>query len=268
MEAYASPLKDLGHATTGAVVVLHDVSDLRRLEAVRRDFVANVSHELKTPITAVQGLIETMQTDTEMDPGTRQSFLKRVRAQVSRLGTLVSDLLTLSRIESGTIAGPSERPSDLRDAICETASEFQSTAEDKGLNLSIQIPESPVSVNAEHEMLGQIIRNLLDNAVKYTPSGGKVTLRLDAVENQATIQVSDTGIGIERMHHERIFERFYRVDKARSRELGGTGLGLAIVKHLVRSLNGSITLASEPGTGSTFTVEIPRADESPRSESA
>jgi two-component system phosphate regulon sensor histidine kinase PhoR len=262
MEAYASPLQDLGSVTTGAVVVLHDISDLRRLEAVRRDFVANVSHELKTPITAVQGIIETMQSDTEMDEPTRRGFLERVRAQVSRLGTLVSDLLTLSRIESGTIAGPSERPSDLRRAIEETIAEFGPAAQDKNLRLTVDLPDQPVSVNAESEMLGQIIRNLLDNAVKYTPAGGEVTLRLGASESHATIEVSDTGIGIERMHQERIFERFYRVDKARSRELGGTGLGLAIVKHLVRSLSGSISVTSESGAGSTFTVEVPLATES------
>jgi two-component system phosphate regulon sensor histidine kinase PhoR len=267
MEAYASPLRDLGKTTTGAVVVLHDVSDLRRLESVRRDFVANVSHELKTPITAVQGIIETMQTDAEMELATRQSFLERVRAQVSRLGTLVSDLLTLSRIESGTIAGPSERPSDLRNAVRETASEFQTVAKEKDLRLSIHLPDDPVSVNAEHEMLGQIVRNLLDNAVKYTPSGGEVSVRLAVTAGQAKLEVTDTGIGIERMHHERVFERFYRVDKARSRELGGTGLGLAIVKHLVRSLSGSITLNSEPGTGTTFSVELPLASVSTPSES-
>lgn len=259
MEAYASPLSDFGDATTGAVVVLHDVSDLRRLESVRRDFVANVSHELKTPITAAQGLVETMLCDEEMDNETRQSFLERIRAQVSRLGTLVGDLLTLSRLESGQVSHALS-DIDVRQSIREKAAEFEQALTSKDLVLGLHLPSSPVRVIAEKDSLGQIIGNLLDNAIKYTEAQGQITISLKSDDKKTVLEVTDTGIGIEPMHQERIFERFYRVDKARSRDLGGTGLGLAIVKHLVRGLGGVISLTSTLGGGSTFRVELPLAE--------
>ncbi len=256
MEAYASPLSDFGRATTGAVVVLHDISDLRRLEAVRRDFVANVSHELKTPITAAQGLVETMLADDEMDDATRHGFLERVRAQVSRLGTLVGDLLTLSRLESGK-GTRAESMRDFRKSINEKVAEFEPVVSAKMLVVNLDLPSSPVPIAAEMDTLEQIVGNLFDNAIKYTETKGQITISLKSDEKKAFLAVTDTGIGIEPMHQDRIFERFYRVDKARSRDLGGTGLGLAIVKHLVRGLGGTITVTSTLGAGSTFLVELP-----------
>jgi two-component system phosphate regulon sensor histidine kinase PhoR len=237
-------------------VVLHDISDLRRLEAVRRDFVANVSHELKTPITAAQGLVETMLADDEMDDATRNSFLERVRAQVSRLATLVGDLLTLSRLESGkeTQAQPMR---DFRKSINEKVAEFEPVVSAKMLVVNLDLPSSPVPVAAELDTLEQIIGSLFDNAIKYTETKGQITISLKSDEKKAFLAVTDTGIGIEPMHQDRIFERFYRVDSARSRDLGGTGLGLAIVKHLVRGLGGTITVTSTLGAGSTFLVELP-----------
>ncbi len=260
MEAYASPLSDFGDATTGAVVVLHDISDLRRLESVRRDFVANVSHELKTPITAAQGLVETMLSDDAMDNETRYGFLERIRAQVSRLGVLVGDLLTLSRLESGKVAHAASA-CDFRQSIREKVAELDQALTSKELILKLDVPNSPVRVIAEKDSLGQIVGNLLDNAIKYTEATGQITITLKSDGKTTSLEVADTGIGIEPMHQERIFERFYRVDKARSRDLGGTGLGLAIVKHLVRGLGGAISLTSTLGGGSTFRVELPLAEE-------
>ena len=259
MEAYASPLSDLGRSTTGAVVVLHDISDLRRLESVRRDFVANVSHELKTPITAAQGLVETMLSDDTMDNATRHGFLERIRAQVSRLGALVGDLLTLSRLEAGATARI-ETVWDFRQPITEKVAEFEPVLSSKELIVNLDLPSSPVPIAAEKDALGQIIGNLFDNAIKYTEAKGQITISLKSSQEKALLEVTDTGIGIEPMHQERIFERFYCVDKARSRDLGGTGLGLAIVKHLVRGLGGVISVSSTLGGGSTFRVELLSAE--------
>ena len=258
IELRASPLRGAGDDIAGAVVVLHDVSELRRLEAVRRDFVANVSHELKTPLTAIRGLTETLLDDDQMDPVTRASFLERIRDQVGRLSSLVGDLLTLARIESQE-APPERVLIDLRGPLRDCAARFAAVCERKRLELSLLLPEEPVQALADEESLRQILDNLTDNAVKYTPPGGRVRLSLERRDDQTLIEVRDTGIGIEPRDQERIFERFYRVDRARSRELGGTGLGLSIVKHLVLALDGEIGLESQPGAGSSFRVTLPVA---------
>jgi two-component system phosphate regulon sensor histidine kinase PhoR len=256
IELRASPLRGAGDETVGAVVVLHDVTELRRLEAVRRDFVANVSHELKTPLTAIRGLVETLLDDDEMDPGTRSSFLERMRDQAGRLSSLVSDLLTLARVESQEELA--ERvPVDLRDPLRQCAARFGPACERKRLELDLQLPDGPVEVLADEESLRQILDNLTDNAVKYTPAGGRVDLSLVTRGEHAQIEVRDTGIGIEPRDSERVFERFYRVDKARSREMGSTGLGLSIVKHLILALDGEVELESTPGAGSVFRVRLP-----------
>ncbi|HVS10216.1 MAG TPA: ATP-binding protein [Planctomycetota bacterium] len=262
IEMRSSPLRDAAGEVAGAVVVLHDVSELRRLEEVRRDFVANVSHELKTPLTAIRGLVETLLDDRHMEEATRVRFLEKIRDQSSRLSTLVSDLLTLARIESPE--EPIERRTlDLRSPVREGAARFAPLCQHKGLEMRLELPERAVLLRGDEEALRQIVDNLLDNAVKYTPSGGRVRLRLVAPasdggpERWALLEVEDTGIGIEPRHQERIFERFYRVDKARSRELGGTGLGLSIVKHLALAHGGRVSLESTPGRGSTFRVHLP-----------
>jgi two-component system phosphate regulon sensor histidine kinase PhoR len=262
VELRASPLRDGSGALAGAVVVLHDVTALRKLENVRRDFVANVSHELKTPLTAIRGLVETLLDDRTMPEETQRRFLEKVRDQAARLSALVVDLLTLARIESNEQALLERRSLDVRGIVRECATRFAAPATGKGLSLETELPETPVIVRADEESLRQIVDNLLDNAVKYTPSGGRVAVRLLDLEREAVLEVADTGIGIEGRDQERVFERFYRVDKARSRELGGTGLGLSIVKHLSLALGGRVSLDSAPGRGSTFRVHLPVSDPS------
>ena len=256
LELAASPLLDASGRRAGAVVVLHDVTDLRRLEQVRQDFVANVSHELKTPLTAIRGLVETLIDDEDMDPAIARRFAVKIRDQSQRLATLVSDLLTLARIES-TRAKDEPAPIDARGLVRECAGPIAALCADKRVELTVELPEAPVLVDALDEDLRQIVGNLLDNAVKYTPAEGRVDLRVRQDRSGTVIEVSDTGIGIEPSEQDRIFERFYRVDRARSRDLGGTGLGLAIGKHLVLSLGGAIEVQSTPGAGSTFRVTLP-----------
>jgi two-component system phosphate regulon sensor histidine kinase PhoR len=258
LELHASPLRDAHGSLVGAVVVLHDVTELRRLETVRREFVANVSHELKTPLTAVHGLAETLLDDEEMPHDTQRRFLGKICGQSARLTALVGDLLTLSHIESEESALERVRL-DLREPLQESAQALATAAEEHGLALELQLPAAPVAVLGDHEALRQIVGNLLDNAIKYTPAGGRVSLCLRSGNGRALIEVRDTGIGIEPQEQQRIFERFYRVDKARSRELGGTGLGLSIVKHLTLALDGQVSVESMPGRGSTFIVQLPLA---------
>ena len=232
-------------------MVLHDVTALRRLEQVRRDFVANVSHELKTPL-----MVETMLDDPDMEIETGRRFLRRIADQAVRLSTLVTDLLTLARIES-TQAGPEPRALDLADPLRECVTRIQPLCQQKDVRLAVELPQEPMPLHADEEDLRQIFGNLLDNAVKYTPAGGHVTLRAEPEGGEARVRITDTGLGIEPRDQERIFERFYRVDKARSRELGGTGLGLAIVKHLVLTAGGRVAVESTPGRGSCFSVHLP-----------
>lgn len=258
IELYASPLRDSQNRNAGAVLVLQEVTELRRLEAVRREFVANVSHELKTPLAAIRAMVETLVDDPQMLAAQREKFLLRIEKQTLRLSALVTDLLSLSRLES-----PAQELElaalDLREPVEDALHAFASNAEDQGVQLLRELPAEPVAVAGDREALRQAVGNLLDNAIKYTPSGGSVRLRLSTAGGKARIEVQDTGIGIEPVHLQRIFERFYRVDKARSRELGGTGLGLAIVKHIALGHHGSVALESTPGKGSTFSVEIPLA---------
>jgi two-component system phosphate regulon sensor histidine kinase PhoR len=256
IELHASPLRDGNGQLAGAVLVLHDVTALRRLETLRRDFVANVSHELKTPLTAIRGLVETMLDDRSMPDETERRFLEKVRDQSHRLSALVTDLLTLARIESNESRLERKR-FDIRSVARESASRFAEACAQKGLAFGSELPPEAVVLESDEEALRQIVDNLLDNACKYTPPGGTVSLRIVAGEDETRIEVEDTGIGIAPADQERIFERFYRVDKARSRELGGTGLGLSIVKHLAQSLGASVSLESVVGRGSTFRVHFP-----------
>lgn len=258
LDLYATPLRNESDEVVGAVVVIYDVTELRRLEAVRRDFVGNVSHEFKTPVTAIRGLVETLLDDSGMDPATRKRFLKKINAQAFRLSTLVTDLLTLSRLESDRAVLEKETL-DLRTVVSNSFQSMLAAAEAKSLTPVSQLPDYPVSVTGDRESLGQSVDNLLDNAIKYTPANGKITLRLSVEKDRARIDVADTGIGIEPVHQARIFERFYRADKARSREVGGTGLGLSIVKHTAMAHGGEVMVQSMPGRGSTFTVFIPLA---------
>ena len=255
LKLHASPLRDGGGALAGAVVVLHDITELRRLETLRREFVANVSHELKTPLTAICGLIETLIDDDEMEPGTQRRFLEKVQNQSNRLTTLVRDLLTLSRVESEDASLERARI-DLRDPLRDSIRHLLAAGEEKGLVIESEIPEDAVPVLGDREALRQVVDNLLDNALKYTPAGGRVWVRLRREGERAVLEVQDTGIGIEPRDQARIFERFYRVDKARSRDLGGTGLGLSIVKHIMLAHDGQVAVESRLGEGSTFRVSF------------
>lgn len=255
---HATPLLDADSEIVGAVMMLHDVTELRRLEAIRRDFVANVSHELKTPITAIRGIVETVLDDPDMESGVRDRFISRIRDQAMRLSSLVTDLLTLSRLESDSPVGEMQFV-DLRSALSDCYAAHAQHAEDKDVSLGLELPPAPVRVLAEIDSMRLLFGNLIDNAIKYTPGGGKVRVAVTVHEDVAQVVVEDDGIGIERKHLERIFQRFYRVDKARSRELGGTGLGLSIVKHVCIAHRGDVTVDSAPGDGTRFTVKLPLA---------
>jgi two-component system phosphate regulon sensor histidine kinase PhoR len=267
VQLIATPLWGAEDELAGALVVLHDVSELRQLETVRRDFIANISHELKTPLAAIRGLVETLIDDKQMDPETHDRFLEKVRTQSSRLTTLVADLLTISRLESDD-ATKDFHPLDMREPLSESLRYLKPVAESKRLTLTHSMPDAPVGIVGDAEALRELVDNLVGNAIKYTPSGGRVQVTLDTENGWAVVDVEDNGIGITPVDQSRVFERFYRVDKARSRELGGTGLGLSIVKHVALSHGGNVSLRSAQGEGSKFRVQLPVSSTSPRTDSA
>ncbi|HUP23789.1 MAG TPA: ATP-binding protein [Thermoanaerobaculia bacterium] len=258
LEVNAAPLRGAGLETIGAVVVLHDVTQLHKLEGIRRQFVSNVSHELKTPLTAIRGFVETLLDADEIDAATRRRFLERIRLQTNRLSSLVADLLSLSRIES-TDGGAERRRVDLRAPLMESVRALRPAIEARGLELALDLPPLPVVVSGEEESLRQALSNLIDNAIKYSEVGAPVFVRLRQEGPDAVFEVEDRGAGIEPQHHQRIFERFYRVDRARSRDLGGTGLGLAIVKNVAQAFGGEVAVESQPGRGSLFRMKLPLA---------
>ncbi len=251
----ASVLRSPAGEATGVVLVFHDITELKRLETVRKDFVANVSHELKTPLTAVKGFIEALIDGAKDDPEQSVRFLDILRRQADHLDAIVSDLLRLSAIESGKIA-PVLVDVALAAAVERIASAEAPEITKRGHRLIVEIP-GDLTVRADPRLLEQVVQNLLDNAVKYTPDGGEIAVRAEAGEGRIILSVRDTGIGIPDKDQARIFERFYRVDRARSRELGGTGLGLSIVKHIADAHGWTVSVESVPGRGSTFAVRIP-----------
>ncbi|MCH9650445.1 MAG: cell wall metabolism sensor histidine kinase WalK [Deltaproteobacteria bacterium] len=251
IELHGAPLRD-----GGAVLVLYDVTELRQLEEVRRDFVANVSHELKTPVTAIVGLTETMLDDRDMESQIANRFLTRIGEQSRRMSVLVADLLALSRLEFGQ-GGLEQASLDLRTPILEALDSQRMQAGDRGLTLSETLPTTPLPVRGDEEALREATENLLTNAIRYTPDGGQVGVIAKRQGREVIVEVRDSGPGIEPQHQERIFERFYRVDQARSRELGGTGLGLAIVKHIILAHGGRVVVESSPGEGSVFRITLP-----------
>lgn len=236
----------------GTVVVLEDITDLKKLEKMRSQFIANVSHELKTPLTSIKGFSETLKYVE--DEETRIKFLDIINEESERLTRLINDILTLSTIEQARSS-----KIEFLDIISETDKVYHMLspkAESKNINLSL-ITSGSLHTYGDKDNYKQMIINLVDNAIKYTKDGGEVKIILDKFEGKIRIVVEDTGIGIPKKHVDRIYERFYRVDKSRDRVMGGTGLGLAIVKHIVLSFNGTINLESEPGKGSKFTILIP-----------
>jgi len=243
---------------SGAVVVLHDVTELRRLERVRQDFVANVSHEFKTPLTAIQGFAETLLGGALDDPSNNRRFLDIIRNHAIRLARLTNDLLKLARIEAGKLE-VEFFPVGLMELIEGCAETTLLKASRKHITLEIAVPPGLPLVRGDATLLRDVLQNLLDNAIQYTPEGGRIHVTAEAKSREVEVSVSDTGIGIPTSDQERIFERFYRVDAARSREAGGTGLGLSIAKHIVEAHSGRLTVISVIGEGSTFSFAIPIA---------
>ena len=249
-----------GNPPSGAVLVFHDVTELRRLERMRQDFVANASHELKTPLASIKAYTETLLDWALTDEEVNVHFLNQIDEQADRLNRLILDLLSLARLESGQ--GAFEHgPIALAAVVRRCAEAHRDRAEAQGLRFVLDLAPAEGAnaiVLADEEALRQILDNLVDNAIKYTPEGGnvRVSCRLDD-DDRVALEVSDSGVGIPRDDLPRVFERFYRVDKARSRELGGTGLGLSIVKHMVQALDGQVSVASRVGVGSSFTVRLP-----------
>ncbi|MGG1638314.1 ATP-binding protein [Paenibacillus sp. FSL K6-3182] len=256
LELNLVPIHPEGNDFSGVLLVLQDVSAIRRLERMRSEFVANVSHELKTPITAVKGFAETLLGGAVNDEETARSFLQIIFDESDRLNRLIGDILELSKIESRRVPLVFS-PVEVDTFVHKSIKLMESEAVRKRIELSMNI-EPGLYVEADEDRLRQIIMNLLSNGINYTPEGGRVSLKVEGLgDDHIRIQISDSGIGIPKKDLPRIFERFYRVDKARSRSSGGTGLGLSIVKHLVELHKGTITVTSDVGVGSTFTIELP-----------
>ncbi len=250
----AAPVRAAG--ANGAVLVLHDITELRRLERVRRDFVANVSHEFKTPLTAIQGFAETLLSGALDDKANRNRFVEIIRDHARRLARLTDDLLKLSRIEAGQL-GLEIRPIRVETLVNGCVETARLNAKARGLEIHVDLQENAPAVRGDGAQLGEVLQNLLDNALQYTPSGGQIEVKARSNGHDVIFTVSDTGIGIPESDLERIFERFYRVDAARSREAGGTGLGLAIARHIVEAHGGRIWVESAVGQGSRFHFSIP-----------
>jgi two-component system, OmpR family, phosphate regulon sensor histidine kinase PhoR len=258
LQAHGSILRDASGQKIGALIVLNDVTRLKLLETIRREFVANVSHELKTPITSIKGFVETLKDGAIQEPANAQRFLDIILKHTDRLNSIIEDLLSLSRIEQ---EGENEQISlesvRIGEVVKNAILACDSIAGEKGIQIEFRGIED-VTVMANPDLLEQAVVNLLDNAIKYSPSQSRVLVEVSLSGGEAVIKVEDHGIGIPEEHLARIFERFYRVDKARSREMGGTGLGLAIVKHIVLAHRGRVDVQSTPRKGSVFFIYIPK----------
>ena len=235
------------------LLVVSDVTETKRVEAVRRDFVANASHELKTPAASIQAAAETLVSVAARDPAAVPRFASQLEREALRLSRIVADLLDLSRLESGSELG---QPVRLDVLVREEAERFEERCRETDLSLEIDAP-APASVSGSARDLSLLVRNLVDNAIRYTRPGGRITVTVVPGGAVTELRVADDGLGIPTRDLPRVFERFYRVDRARSRETGGTGLGLAIVKHVAENHGGSVEVTSELGRGSTFTVRLP-----------
>jgi signal transduction histidine kinase len=236
------------------LVVVLDVTEEILAQRVRREFVSHASHELKSPVASIQALAEAIHQAVGEDPVAAKKFSERMTSESARLGRLVRDLLDLTRLEE-SVEAPSD-PIDLSATARKSLEQIESAAEIKEMELSAEIADD-VWVRGDEEQLGMLVQNLLENAIRYTPASGTVRLDVHRNGDKATVTVTDTGVGIPREAHSRVFERFFRVDRARSRDRGGTGLGLAIVKHVAELHGGGVELESEIGAGSTFSVHLP-----------
>ena len=252
---HITPVLDV-ERVVGAVLVLRDVTKLRRLEQVRTEFVANVSHELRTPLTSIKGFVETLLEGAMEDQEAARRFLLIIDAETKRLQRLIDDLLFLSRMENKRF----ERPTDGAFVAVvgkKAMALLGPLADERHVALQFHLPEDLPEVRMGEDLLSQVLINLVENSLKYTPAGGRVDVRARVQDGKVQVEVTDTGVGIPMESLPRIFERFYRVDRARSRQMGGTGLGLAIVKHVVESHGGTVTVGSQVGRGSTFTFSVP-----------
>lgn len=254
-----TPILSEEHQKLGGVILLQDVTEIRKLEQMRKDFVANVSHELKTPLTSIQGFVETLKSGAAEQKSIRDKFLDIIDIESTRLSTLIDDLLMLSDIENRTRYVTHDIIPVIK-SVQEVVEMLSEQAQRKRILLTLAPPPALPNLMGNNGWFKQMMINLVDNAIKYTPEHGSVHIDLSTEKDFLVIKVSDTGIGIDPEHLSRLFERFYRVDKARSRQVGGTGLGLAIVKHIVITMGGQISVTSNPGDGSVFTVCLPVTD--------
>lgn len=257
LQVYSSPLTD-NSGDLGVLIVLQDTTQLERLERIRRDFVANVSHELRTPITAIKGYVETLLDGAKDDPSTLVKFLRIMERQVERLQNIFSDLLMLSQLEAkGESARADVVLTEARSIVQSALDSLQSKFDQKKTEAIIEGPHS-TALHANPRLLQQALSNLIDNAVTYSGDQPKITIGISESPNEVTFSVTDNGPGIPKAHLPRLFERFYRVDTGRSRDMGGTGLGLAIVKHIAQVHGGTVSVQSTPGVGTTFLLCVPK----------
>ena len=256
-----NPLKNIhSEIYSFALLKQKEIDELKKLEAFRKEFIADVSHELKTPIFAAQGFVHTLLDGAMDDKHVRNRFLKKAAKSLDGLDVLVQDLLTLSQIETGDIKMKFE-PIDLLKLFMEVIDQFEEKAEKKNIRLKLTDPDHKLTVYADWQRITQVVTNLISNAINYTPEGGEVTVSFEVSKKNISAFITDSGEGIPPQHLSRIFERFYRVDKSRSREKGGTGLGLAIVKHILEGHGSHAEVESKVGKGSTFSFKLPKSKE-------
>ncbi len=260
---YLANVIPLKSAEKKVIVVMFDITEFKRLENIKADFIANVSHELRTPLTAIKGYTETLEEEAFENPQEQKHFLKIIKRHADRLINIVSDLLVLSEVEGRDVLSDQNETGDLEDVnidevIRSSLEALKSKAIEKGLKVSFKQSPRDNIITASRFLLEQMFINLIDNAVKYTPDHGEIGIEIIDQGKDLVIEIYDTGIGIPKDSLTRIFERFYRVDKTRSRKMGGTGLGLSIVKHIVIVHGGKIDVKSEEGKGSTFCISLPK----------
>ena len=257
LRLYVSPMRNDGQVV-GALAMVEDITEIRRLEQVRTDFVANVSHELKTPLTSIRGFVETLENGAIDNPEMAHKFLRIIMLETERLTRLINDILSISKLESGNDEVSIERLR-LDKMAYDVADMLSIHAGEKEVTINCHLNKEPVNIMGNSDRVEQMLINLIENAIKYNKPGGSVTVQVFSNGVEANVSISDTGIGIAEENLPRLFERFYRVDKGRSRQMGGTGLGLAIVKHIVRSMNGEIEVHSKLGEGTEFLITLPLA---------
>jgi two-component system, OmpR family, phosphate regulon sensor histidine kinase PhoR len=254
-DVYGIPIIGTNNAWKGVLLVFHDITEIKKLEQMRKDFVANVSHELKTPVTSIKGFSETLIDGAMNNPDTLEAFLSIINKESNRMQSLIQDLLDFSKIEQQEFKLNIQN-FDLYELIKEVIMMLNKKAKSKDIRLEHEFNREELYIQGDHDRLKQVFINIITNAILYTPPNGYVKVSLFDYEKTVKVHIKDTGVGIKQEEIPRIFERFYRVDRARSRDSGGTGLGLAIVKHLVEAHHGNITVKSAPGEGSEFIIEL------------